>query len=535
MNNSGEDNNELYNNLLDSLYTGVIAQNANRNKNGSSGLQIKCNDFSNCYYDISVTAEEPGETMGIAYNQGSGEALSTAPANNTFSYTHNNSESDYNNDCNNVIYWHLTDTTTANTKPKYHSVPEVDTQYNELNEYQYIKDSCCPYTYGIGGGGSLEENKSLKAIFELRRDSLNSLLKILVDGGDTYQLATEIQTSSPEDSAQLSESLLYYSPYLSDSVMIKSIARDIVITPGMLTSILSENPQAAKSTLVQQSLDNRTAPLTEDQRLEIDQGWFITGSKERMEAELSGFAARRTKAFDNLIRIFKNDTLIAYSKDSVIALLNNENFIDSYYHQSLEYLHSGDTLNARVILSVIPQNYYFSEEKFIEFQQYTDFIEELIHSRAFHGLFSFDSSGVTLFNSLASQGVGQIKAMARNLLFMSDLLTYHEPYLLPNNGLKSDKIKRIPVRMIVPENSFSLYPNPAKDYVMINYSLAGPFLEGILSVIDLSGKLIQIITVIKSKDYLILPTYDLPGGVYIVQLHCDNSPILSKKLIIIKN
>lgn len=427
------------------------------------------------------------------------------------------------------------DTITANTKPKYHSVPAIDPQFNEFFDEDYIKDSCCPATFGLGSGGSIQENKSLLASFKLRADSLNSVLELLVDGGDTYQLATEIQNSLPQDSVQLSESLISYSPYLSDSVMTASVTRENVINPGMLTSILSGNPQAAKSDAIQQSLDNRMGLLTEDQRLEIDQGWFITGAKERMEAELSSFAASRAKAFNNLIRLFKNDTLLSYSKDSIIALLSNENSIDSYYHQSLEYLHSGDTLNARDALSEIPQSYLLLEDKLIEFQQYNDFIEELIQLSAFHGLFSFDSSGVTLLNSLASQGVGQIKAMARNLLLISELLTYHEPYLLPNDGLKSDKIKRIPVRMIVPENSASLYPNPAKDYVMINYSLAGPFHEGTVCVIDLSGKLIQIIPVIKSKDYFILPTYDLPGGVYIVQLHCDNSPILSKKLIIIKN
>jgi len=534
VNNSGEQNNEIYNNSFDSLYIGALPINSNRSEDGYSGLQIRCNDYSKCYFDISVTSEYSSRTMGIAYNQGSGDEAPTAPANNTFSYTHKVSESDYNNDCQNIIYWHLKDTTSANTKPKYHSIPQVDPQFNEFNNNNYVKDTCCPSSFGSGGGGSILYNKILMHYSESKADSIKSLLDILVDGGDTYQLTNEIQTSSPEDGYQLSEVLLSHSPYLSDSVMITSVEKENVLTPDMITSILSANSQAAKSDTVQQALDNRIELLTDEQRIDIDQGWFITRAKERLEASYTYCSRKKDKAFNNIIRILKNDTLVINLFDSIVTLYLNENSLHSAYSLSLEYLNERDTLTANAILAAIPQNFYLSDEELIQYQQNNDFVDVMINSGFYQGMADIDSSYLVILNSIASAGIGEIKAMARNILLILNSLTYNEPYLFPELELKSDKIKRIPIRRVITECSLLLYPNPANDYVIVEYSLREPVIDGTLKVFDLAGRLYQFISINKSKEYLIIPTHDLPNGIYIFQLLSKNSLLISKKLIIAK-
>jgi hypothetical protein len=83
---SGEQNNEIYNNLFTGIHAGIVAEGVNKGQN--SGLCLKCNDFIACTNDILVTPglfNERQKYVGINVNQGSNSTLSTALAGNTFS------------------------------------------------------------------------------------------------------------------------------------------------------------------------------------------------------------------------------------------------------------------------------------------------------------------------------------------------------------------------------------------------------------------------------------------------------------------
>lgn len=69
INNSGPNENEIYNNNFTNLEYATLAQNCNRGFFDWKGLQIKCNDYWGNYQDIAVTAWEEVEYPGIARNQ----------------------------------------------------------------------------------------------------------------------------------------------------------------------------------------------------------------------------------------------------------------------------------------------------------------------------------------------------------------------------------------------------------------------------------------------------------------------------------
>lgn len=83
VNNSGDGENEIYNNKIENLYVGILAQNQNRGLKGE-GLCLKCNDMDKNEYDIAITGDSLCELIGIARYQGSAVNDVTAPANNTF-------------------------------------------------------------------------------------------------------------------------------------------------------------------------------------------------------------------------------------------------------------------------------------------------------------------------------------------------------------------------------------------------------------------------------------------------------------------
>ncbi len=82
---SGEDENEIYNNFFIGLDAGIVA--AGINKGEKSGLCLKCNDFRTCLNDMMVTDSafsSGGRGIGIKESQGTNDTLSYMLAGNTF-------------------------------------------------------------------------------------------------------------------------------------------------------------------------------------------------------------------------------------------------------------------------------------------------------------------------------------------------------------------------------------------------------------------------------------------------------------------
>jgi hypothetical protein len=534
INNSGEENNRIYNNSFDSLFIGTLALNVNRNSGDKRiGLQILCNDYDSSFYDIAVTAHEYQNESGIAAPQGSSGLLKTSPANNTFSYTWHNLESDYANDCQDMVYWHLKDTTSANTKPKSHS-PEVDPLFNRLNNQLYVKDSCCPSSFAGGGGGSIEELRLKINEYSIKSDSVRSILQLLVDGGDTYQMTMDVQNSIPEIAEETAELLLVNSPFLSDSVMLTAIAKENVLTPAMITSVLYENPQAAKSDTIQHALDDREQLLADEQRTFIDQGLNTIGAKEMLEANYSQYLGERTVAFNNLIRYFKTDTITINPSDSIINLYLEDNSINSNYSLAFEYLIRGDTLNAIETLSSILMNFDLTDAELVRHQDYVDYFNVLMTSGMYLGYNAIDTSVNEGLLTIASSSEGLIQALARNILLSENIITYNEPFIFPDQNLKSTKYKKHNSIITITDNSLKLYPNPALNYVIVDYSVAESASHQSIKIIDISGRTCYDIAYFEPKGYMIIPLKDLSNGIYIFQLCQNRLPVISKKLIISK-
>ncbi|HNS18441.1 MAG TPA: S8 family serine peptidase [Bacteroidales bacterium] len=107
--NSLDDNNFIYSNRMVDMNTGVLALGVNRGP-GKTGLQIKCNEFLECSFDIVVSPDassQPG-SCGIAFNQGY-DTRQDAPAGNRFGKDvppWDNSDYNYHIDCGTIIYFH---------------------------------------------------------------------------------------------------------------------------------------------------------------------------------------------------------------------------------------------------------------------------------------------------------------------------------------------------------------------------------------------------------------------------------------------
>jgi hypothetical protein len=538
VNNSGPVNNEIYNNTFDGLYAGLIAQEVNRDLNGDVGLQIKCNNFTNDIFDIAVTEDNRNTgTKGIAEEQGSNDQINTAPAGNKFTYIDSEQdpepEGNYYNVCKDIIYYHH-----ANDNG-YHIIPTRHTDWPKVNptvvnNTVFNPEESCK-SHLSGGGPGILEVKSNMIIAGQKADSVQNLLSLLTDGGNTETLLSEIQTSWPDDAYELYSGLIDESPYLSDTTMIKAVEKENVLSPGMVTDILVANPQSAKSENILSAVDERDNPLTEDQLADIGEGRFIIGAKEALESDYSYFLTLKDLSKNDLFRFFKADTFSDSPIDSIINILNIQSNVSDEYLKAFEYLKKGDSINVSNTLADIPSNYILNATQLNEQELYADYFEIMLSlDTASSSIFEMDSiQKATLYN-IMSNSTGMLKALARNILIINDSLDYAEPIFLPQPGLKSGKVRIWPVKMVQTNNLMKIYPNPANNLVIIEVRLRDEPKKAFIRISDNKGIILKCYPIEKQSEYLVIPLIDFPTGNVFCQLNVNNNLIETCKLVIVK-
>jgi hypothetical protein len=135
---------------------------------------------------------------------------------------------------------------------------------------------------------------------------------------------------------------------------------------------------------------------------------------------------------------------------------------------------------------------------------------------------------------IESSSDGLIQALARNILLSENMITYDEPFIFPDQSLKSTKYKKHNSIIKITDNSLRLYPNPALNYVIVDYSVTESASNQSIKIIDISGRIYYELAYLEPKGYMIIPLKDLSNGIYIFQLCQNRLPVISKKLIISK-
>ena len=535
INNSGEQNNNIYRNNFSKLNVGTLVLNKNRDLTGEYGLQIICNDYEvegNCDFDIFVTKQDSLSGMGIAADQGSDDNDPAAPAGNIFTSDPDDPQGNYKNTTEDITYHHHSETTGYQLIPENHTHGSVTPSENGFGQ-QYDESESCPSN--IESGQSKGENRINKSISEQKIDSTRNLLNLLVDGSDTEFLNTEVQTSWPDESYELYNELLNESPYLSDTVLVSAVNKENVLSSTMITDVLVANPQSAKSDTVMESVSQRINQLSDEQMEDVEQGLYIIGAKESLESKLSSYRASYDRALKNLIRIFRNDTISESPSDSIICLLQQENWIWAKYALAFEYYEKGDSLNVENTLESVPLLFTLTSLETYEHQLYEDYFGILLSLRSeVKSIFEADSMQKITLHNILNNSNGSLKARVRNILICNDSLSYNEPYIFPEPDLKSNIIVLKPAQTEYQENILKVYPNPAYNYIIVEFGLEYVPIDGFIRFVDVNGKHIRTYQINNLHDHLIIPLAEMCNGIYFCQLIEDNNLIESCKFVVNK-
>ena len=515
--NSGTDNNQVYKNTFNNLDIGILAQGKNRKTGTNEGLCLRCNNFNNLIRDIAVTrpANASLDLNGIAKWQGS----SYYPAGNLFS-SFTTPPTDFSNYFNIqktgiptayiITYFHHTETGPYNTIP--------DSRWNvsiSNTNKQYGPDTCASH---LNGGISSYSAKMVQT--DNFADEKVNELAALVDGGETFEMVSEVVYSYPAEALQLRDQLLQQSPYLSDTVLSSAIEKENVLNNAMVRDVLVANPQSAKSVELMQKLDERWETMPEYMKDEIAEGAVIVSPKEQLEADITMAKAESEGWYNRLIGETLRDTS-SYTQENLAGLLEVRQRAANDYMKVIYAYETGNVQSGLNTLESIPALYGYNEQQMVDHNKFTEFYQLLADAQLnIRPIQLIDSTEAISFSNHITNITFLQENWLRNSLLAAGKLNYMEQYILPD--VTKSEIAGIPKKKSTKTNEYiKLFPNPANDYLVIEYKVSNNENSKIM-ITDMMGKQVDQIILPKTADQIIYVTSKLIAGAYNCSLYIDN-------------
>lgn len=539
INNSGEETNEVYNNTFSDLTYGLIAQHDNRGIDKHTGLKIKCNDFSDVELtDIGITKEiwYNGIT-GISNHQGSDVSV-TAPAGNTFSWKNLYYFSDINNNGLFISkYYHHdiqgpTPAQGENWVPLYYNSQKVLLEKTVGLDYTN-KTTACPLNSG-GNPVPIEQLYSKAEAEQVNVNSAKLVLNIWRDGG-IPDLPEQVELAYSWETYDYYNLLMLESPYLSDQTLIAAINNTDLLPDLLLKLILIANPQCTRSDEVLLAIEEREPQLPEYMIDEIMLGEDLPSPLEALEATVSYHVHERQNTLNRIITIYLNDTVNSYARDSLLALFDRDEYLNAKYAKAFIHLYENDFEALDIMMSDIEAMLDGEDYQQQQYQEHLDFIEiaRIMHedSLSYEDL---TTSQIDLLYNLAENGMFFPAAYARSLLICYDPeFEYEEPIALP---VVETYRKKGPVHF-VPNTagcSFKVYPNPALDYVILDFKMQKEDVTAVVHITNNKGQLVNRIHLEEPVGQLMVGCRELTSGLYHFTLITKRKIVISRKVTIAK-
>ena len=152
-------------------------------------------------------------------------------------------------------------------------------------------------------------------------------------------------------------------------------------------------------------------------------------------------------------------------------------------------------------------------------------------------ILTMDSASLALIQNLYANDHEPVRSIVRNILIARGELNYHEPILLPDDLKSSKEKKRYLTSKFTDKSYLKVFPNPAKQYVIVEYNLKEKFSninEASLVVITIKGHNVIRQRLSKRQDQLLIDTSVFEPGMYLFSIWIDGKLLETKKIVVRK-
>ena len=520
---SGVSYNEVYNNEILNLHTGINAVDQNREiSNSFIGLQILCNKFTGLEaFDIKVDVESSGNLSGIANHQGM--ISNGASAGNEFT-PNIGGEGNFQNNAWNLITYYF-DPNLALAEPIFHTPIYVDPKISTPNT--------CPSQitgYPLTSSTLLTQTNSF---YSARNDYYNLLYNYnqLIDGGNTPSLLIEIQNKWPQEAWDLRNDLIGISPFVSEDAL-REAAFTGILPDALLLEICLANPDATKNDRFIEDLEfniPNTLPLYMIDM--IRNSWSGVTTRTLLERNIASKSSEMNQLFGCVLKDIKSRD--EYSNDELIQWYSERNDICDYYTISDIYIQSNNYDSAINIVNDILIYYNLEESQQIEYDNYLDYLD--FRSNLYNDgktIYELDSVDINVLLGIGEFYEGIASQHARNILCVVAGICEPCYGIIDTTQNKSD------VSPIVPNNipqysKVSISPNPANNFTNLEWELSSIEKAVQININNSKGQIINSHKVEDIIGKLKIETSGLAEGVYYFEFISDNQILKSGKFIIL--
>jgi hypothetical protein len=283
-------------------------------------------------------------------------------------------------------------------------------------------------------------------------------------------------------------------------------------------------------------LEYRITPMPYYMMDQILAGEDTVSAKEVLEAKKAWWDGEGTRAYVRSLDHFKGDSLTTANEDSLNWVFDYNNMVEAQYDKVSWLHHKGEYSQAENVLESVSLSFDLNPYQVAINEALSDFYDllEKIHSDT-AASFNVDSITSSSLQLITTSNNGIPGAYARNILIAAGMISYQEPILLPDPGLK--KVRKEKFRGVKESGNtgnLTVFPNPANEYCVVRFHLDRFTSQGSIDLYDINGRKVQSHNSIGSQNQLLLSTESLGAGLYILVLKVDGEYIGSVKLAIMK-
>lgn len=516
VNDCGPYNNMVANNSFTNLNYPALAQNRNRDLTGTHGLRYFFNRFSGNEYDITVTTDSIYSNNGIAYYQGASGSPYITPAGNRFSYNKIHRNSDFFNAGKTLIYSHYTNTQQAvKQMPLLHanillikSVSGMPTDSTYLPDWllpEATDDSITFDTWVQTSGITGQQFMAYK------------------DGGNTQDLINEIRQMNSDGAPELYKKLRKLDSQLSP-VILKELLANPLFPNTMLIEVLVNNPVLFRDEDWYTQITNREPALPAYMIQRLSGGPFNFSGFELYEA-----AWHNTKAVkDYFFTASTNALSLEYTPPAIDAmeelLAKSDATISGKVMDAFYQFNLGNQEAAIDKLTGIRSELPDSSQYINQLLGLLDLNKELILNYADTLTEEQEQQLINLLHD------GPCFIFAQNILKQYGKGIYDEPYILPSGNPSLAVYQMPPVEI---KGSFvRVYPQPANEYMIIDYQYEEGFINGKLELTNLAGLRVFETQLNSPYGQKAIDVNNLLPGIYLMRLVSNGNVVYHAKIMI---
>jgi len=341
---------------------------------------------------------------------------------------------------------------------------------------------------------------------------------MILDGGRTQQLLSELEGSYPYSVGMLVYDLYKYSP-LSDTVLIAFMNNYISNIPGVFKFIMRRNLPVSKHVEPYLFQKLNTMPFHVRRYIKRLQGYnpfAVTPTYYQREIDFNNLS----KSVSVMAAVTYYQDSLSYNPDSITALY--ELLGIPFYGTALyyDYVHKGQYSRADSIADLL-YSLGITDYDWLRFaNDYTAFVRDSIIP---------DSTEYSYIDMKAHECDSSLSgSMARMLL---DEI-YNKTVICDCNGGAEDKVLMLNENTEKPAHVFitGVYPNPFSESVTFSYEMPDG-MNAVLKVYTIDGKVKEIKEIPAGSGKIRINTKSWSPGAYIYGVYVDGEEIESQKLI----